>query len=152
MSYRDFLAGDPIDLGDGLTVATAALNHPGGATGYRIGHGGHAMAYVTDHEHATDGPSPDLLALVRGADLMIYDATFTPDEYGSRIGWGHSTWAAACDLADRAGVGQVALFHHSPGRDDAELAAIEQAAAMRRPGTFAAREGQVVRLEHTGEA
>ena len=105
---------------------------------------------MTDHEPPPEGPGEELLDLVRGVDLMIHDATYTPAEYPSRVGWGHSTWMAACDLADRAGVGQLALFHHDPARDDLALREIEEAAAARRPGTFAAREGQVLEFSRSG--
>ncbi|MDX7953919.1 MBL fold metallo-hydrolase [Lichenihabitans sp. Uapishka_5] len=146
MDYRDFLAGATLDLGDGITVTTTPLNHPGGATAYRVSHRGASVAYVTDHEQGP-GELPDrLVAFVRDADLMIIDATFTPAEYPGRIGWGHSTWEAGVRLAERAGVGQVALFHHDPAHDDDALDALAAEAAARRPGTFAAREGQVVAL------
>ena len=152
MDYRDFLAGATLDLGDGIMVTTAPLNHPGGATGYRVTHRGASVAYVTDHEHVPGGPSAALLDLVRGADLMIYDSTFTPAEYPARTGWGHSTWEAGAALAEQGGVGRFALFHHDPARDDDALDALANAAAARRPGTFAAREGQVVELaEHSVE-
>ena len=144
IAYHDFQASDRLDLGRGVSVATAPLNHPGGATGYRIDHGGCSVAYVTDHEHTADGPTPALLDLVRDADLMIYDATYTPAEHAVREGWGHSTWEEAIRLADAAAVKTVALFHHDPNRDDTALALIVADAAARRPGTIAAREGLVL--------
>ena len=144
ITYRDFPAGDQLDLGGGVLVQTAALNHPGGATGYRIGYRGCAVAYVTDHEHQPGGPEADLVELVRDADLMIYDSTFTPEEYLNRIGWGHSTWEAGVALAEQGGAKSLALFHHDPARDDEALDHIEREAAGKRPSTFAAREGQVL--------
>ncbi|MCW6510416.1 MBL fold metallo-hydrolase [Lichenifustis flavocetrariae] len=144
ITYRDFPAGDQLDLGGGVLVQTAALNHPGGATGYRIEYHGCAVAYVTDHEHLPGGPDPALVALVRDADLVIYDSTFTPAEYLNRVGWGHSTWEAGIALAERAGAKRLALFHHDPARDDEALDHIEREAAARLPGAFAAREGQVL--------
>jgi phosphoribosyl 1,2-cyclic phosphodiesterase len=145
LSYHDFLAGDPIDLGHGIAVATAPLNHPGGATGYRIGFGGATVAYVTDHEHGTE-PDPGLFALTKNADLVIYDATFTPAEYRERIGWGHSTWEAGIALTKKGGAKRLALFHHEPTRIDTALAALEAEAAAALPGTFAAREGQTITI------
>ena len=146
LTYRDFLAGDSLDLGGGITVGTAYLNHPGGATGYRIEYAGHAVCYLTDHEHVPTGPLPSLIELARDADVLIYDAMYTQAEYDSRIGWGHSTWEEAIRLADAAGARQLVLFHHDPMRDDAALDAIVNAAARARPGTIAAREGLVLDL------
>ena len=146
MDYRDFLAGATIDLGDGIAVRTAPLNHPGGATGYRIEFGGGAVAYLTDHEAGAGEPAPALVELARNADLLIIDATFTPAEYPARVGWGHSTWVDDVRLAELAGVGQLALFHHDPSHDDDALDAVATEARARRPGTFAAREGQVVEV------
>ena len=144
--YQDIVAGMILDLGDGIRVMTAALNHPGGATGYRVEYGGGSVCYFTDHEHRADGPDQALVDLARGADLMIYDATFTDDEYSRRVGWGHSTWSEGIRLAEAAGVASLALFHHLPERDDDALAVIEREAAATRPGTFAAREGMVLDL------
>ncbi len=76
--------------------------------------------------------------------MLIYDASFTEDEYVTRVGWGHSTWQAAVALADTAGVGQLVLFHHEPNHDDATMDTIVRDAAARRPGTIAAMEGMIL--------
>src|SRR5690606_1569120 len=85
--------------------------------------------------------------LARGADVLIYDAQYTPEEYRgetcpSKVGWGHSTFEAACDLAEAAGVGTLALFHHDPRRSDGDVARIEDRARARFAGAVAAREGE----------
>lgn len=140
ISYHDFMAGDRFTL-DEIEVSTAALRHPGGATGYRLAYGGRAICYVTDNEHPPDGPDPALVQLARDVDLLIYDSMYTAAEYPHKIGWGHSTWNEGVRLADAAGVARLALFHHAPDRDDAALETLESEAAASRPGTFAAREG-----------
>ena len=147
LAFRDFRAGDGFDLGDGLALRTAPLNHPGGATAYRVDFAGRAFGYVTDHEAGGAPPAPALVALARGLDLLVVDASYTPDEIAGRRGWGHSTYVDAVALAEAAGVGRLALFHHDPSHDDAAMAAIEAAAASLRPGTFAARDGQRIALE-----
>ena len=141
IAYNDFMAGESFDLGEDIRIETAQLRHPGGATGYRIAFGGRVVCYITDNEHAPDGPDPALVHLARNADLLICDATYTADEYRARVGWGHSNWVECARLADAADVERLALFHHLPERDDAALAAIEEEAAAARPGVFAAREG-----------
>lgn len=140
--YRDVPDTDRLDLGDGITVLTAPLNHPGGATGYRIDYRDCAVAYVSDHEHTPGEPDAALVRLTEGCDLLIYDATYLPQTYSHCHGWGHSTWEEGIRLAERVGAKQLALFHHDPNHDDATLDRVGLEASLRRPGTFVAREGQ----------
>jgi phosphoribosyl 1,2-cyclic phosphodiesterase len=146
VEYRDFRAGDTLEPHPGITIRTRPLNHPDGATGYRIEHGGKAVAYITDTEHRDGGLDANVLELVHGAGLMIYDSTFTDEEYAAHRGWGHSTWQEAVRLADAGRVGTLALFHHDPAHDDDFMDKIAAAAIARRPGTIVAREGMTITL------
>lgn len=146
ISFRDFRCGDVLELHPGLTVATAPLNHPGGAVGYRVEHAGKVVAYVSDTEHPPDRIDENALTLARGADLVIYDATYTDEEYPQKVGWGHSTWTEGVKLAAAAGAKVLALFHHDPSHDDDFLDAVAVAAAAARSGTLVAREGAVLHL------
>lgn len=101
-----------------LRIRPVHLNHPGGATGYRVDSPNGSMIYVSDHEHGKAEIDNRIVEDARGADIMIYDAHFTPEEYPQFIGWGHSTWLEGAKLADRASVGRLLLFHHSPSRTD----------------------------------
>ncbi len=141
VSYHDFVAGDVVRPRPGLELRTAPLNHPQGATAYRMEHAGRSLCYVTDTEHVEGGADPNILKLVANADTMIYDATYTDEEYPRYRGWGHSTWQEALRLADLAGVKRVVLFHHDPGHDDEAMDRIANAAEHARPGTLVAREG-----------
>jgi phosphoribosyl 1,2-cyclic phosphodiesterase len=159
----------PVDLGDvgatltcqtlaegrtfsvgALEVEMARLNHPDPVYAYRVSYGGRSVVFATDTEHYAC-VDPRLARLARGADLLIYDAQYTPEEYAgevgpSRVGWGHSTFAAGAELARLADVGRLALFHHDPGRNDAAVEAIvDRARALFSP-SFAAREGLTVAL------
>jgi len=138
----------PLAVG-ALSVRWAKLNHPGGVLAYRITLGDRAVVYATDTEHYAV-PDPHLVALARGADVLIYDAMYTADEYPQKVGWGHSTWQAGVAVADAAGVDRLVLFHHDPSRDDDAVDAIEAAAAAARPGTVAVREGDAIVLGTTG--
>ena len=102
LSFTDFAAGETLDLGRGLQVRTAPLNHPNGATAYRIDHGGRSVCYVTDTEHVPERPDERILGLVAGADLVIYDSTYTDAEFPARVGWGHSTWQEGLRLVRRS--------------------------------------------------
>lgn len=144
--YRKFAAGDTLEPRPGIRIRTAPLNHPNNATGYRIEHGGRSVCIVTDTEHRRGGPDPRVVELVRGADLMIYDSTYTDAEYERHVGWGHSTWQEACRVADAAGVARTVLFHHDPTHNDLALDAIGAAAEAMRPGTLLAAEGMTLTL------
>jgi len=136
-----------------ISVRTAPLNHPNGVIAYRIECEARSVVYATDTEHYADGRIDDaLVTLARGADVLIYDAQYTHDEYCGknggpvRQGWGHSTWCEGVRVARAAGVGKLVLFHHEPSHDDEQVAAIERAAAAELPGTIAAREGLTIAL------
>lgn len=141
IEFNDFRCGETLRPGPEITIETAPLNHPNRATGYRIAHGGCAIAYLTDTEHVPGAPDKNVLALARDADLMIYDSTYSDEEYPTHAGRGHSTWQEGLRLADAAGAKRVALFHHHPTRDDDALDAIGRAAQQQRPGTLVAAEG-----------
>ena len=139
-----FRAGETLAFDDGVRVATCALRHPGGATGYRFDHGGRRVCYVSDMEHLDSGPDADLVAFCRDADLVIYDAMFTETELPRCRGWGHSTWNAGVLLCRAANARALAAYHHHKAHDDAVLAGIDAELAAALPGSFVAREGQVV--------
>lgn len=142
VTTRELAANDRFTIG-GITITMARLNHPDPVYGFRLEHAGQTIVYATDTEHFAC-VDPTLAKLASGADILIYDAQYTPEEYPSKVGWGHSTWHAGVELARAAAVPQLVLFHHDPGRSDGQLAAIEAAAAAALPGTVAAREGMVL--------
>src|SRR5205085_6048191 len=139
VAVRELAPADRFTIGD-VTITPARLNHPDPVYGFRLEHGGRSIVYATDTEHFAC-VDPTLKRLAAGADILIYDSQYTPEEYPSKVGWGHSTWEAGAELARAAGVPQLVLFHHDPGRTDAQLATIEAAARAALPGTVAAREG-----------
>jgi phosphoribosyl 1,2-cyclic phosphodiesterase len=129
----------------GVHVTASRHNHPGGAYGYRFTEEGKTLVYCTDVEHGDD-IDPAVVELARDADLLIHDGQYTPDELGTKKGWGHSSWAQAVEVAERAGVKRLALFHHDPDHSDEMLLEIEKQSRERFPASFLAREGQVVDL------
>jgi phosphoribosyl 1,2-cyclic phosphodiesterase len=141
MAYEDFAAGETIRLGREVVVRTAALHHPNGATGYRIEYQGVSVCYVTDTEHVPGQVDGNVLELIRDADLVIYDSTYTDDEFPAKIGWGHSTWQEGVRLCRAAGAKRLAIFHHDPDHDDAFMEQVERDAAALWDGAFVAHEG-----------
>ena len=142
---REPRVGERFVVGD-VEVTMAKLNHPDPVFGYRLDYKGASVVYATDTEHFAC-VDPALARLAAGADVLIYDAQYTPEEYPGKVGWGHSTWEAAVALARTAGVRQLVLYHHDPRRSDEAVAAIEARARVAFPGTVAAREGAVVHVE-----
>ncbi len=147
--FLDLPSQQPWEHGP-FRITPLDLPHPDGVTGFRIEAGGRSLVYATDVEHG-EGLRPELIRLAEGADLLIHDAQFYRDEYlgktgFSRVGWGHSPWEDAVEVARLAGVDQLRLFHHDPRRHDAGVDEIEAKAAQIFPRLRAAREGEVVRL------
>lgn len=142
-------SGQAFSVG-GARVKAIKVNHPGGCFAYRIDFEGSSVVYATDTEHYAC-VDPALRALAEGADVLIYDSQYTPEEYRgdagrSRVGWGHSTYVAGAELARSSGVGQYVLFHHDPSRSDAKVAEIEAKAQALFASSVAAREGMKIAL------
>jgi phosphoribosyl 1,2-cyclic phosphodiesterase len=149
--FHQFDEGQLVDLGAGVTVKALSLNHPNGCYGYRVEYEGKAVTYCTDTEHR-DEPDANILELAADADLFVYDAQYTPDEYTGegggppRVGWGHSTYVEGVRLAKMAGAKQLVLFHHDPSHNDATIDDIERRTRELFPNTEAAREGLLVEI------
>jgi phosphoribosyl 1,2-cyclic phosphodiesterase len=141
VEFRDFAPGAVIHPRPGVTLRTTLLNHPGDAIGYRIEYGGRAVAYITDIELAGQPNELALMNLIKDAELVIIDATYTDDELPAHVGWGHSSWQQGVRLVEAAGAGQLCLFHHNPEHDDVFMDNVKVAAEAARPGTLVAREG-----------
>ncbi|MFW5878383.1 MAG: MBL fold metallo-hydrolase [Myxococcota bacterium] len=144
MTMNPVEPGDVVSIDD-VRVSCCRLQHPGGALAFRVDHQGASLVYATDIEHDDDG-NENLVHFARDADLLIYDATYTDEEYPRHLGWGHSTWRAGVEIAAAAGVEQFVLFHHLPERTDQQMAALERAARQAFSGAVAAREGMVIEL------
>ena len=144
VAFKDFTAGEMQSPADGIAIRTAPLNHPNRATGYRVDYDGRSICYITDTEHVEGERDANIVGLVRGADLMIYDSTYSDEEYPRFKGYGHSTWQEGLRLADAAQVKTLAIFHHDPSRDDDRMDRIGALAEAERPGTVVAREGMVL--------
>ncbi len=143
---HDFAAGDELRPYPDVLIKTIHLNHPGGAIGYRVEWDGRAVAILTDVEHTPGVLDPEILALIAGCDLFLYDSTYVEEEMKCYRGFGHSSWQHAILLAQKAGVQQVAFIHHAPCRGDAELLESEKRAKAIMPGAFFARDGQIIDL------
>ena len=140
LTFSDFRAGAEFSLGDGIEVRTAPLRHPNEATAYRIDYRGASVCYVTDTEHTPGRLDENVLGLIDGAGLVIYDCTYTDDEFPSKVGWGHSTWQEGVRLCRAANVHRLAIFHHDPDHDDQFMEHLEDTARQTWEGALVARD------------
>ena len=146
-SNWDIVALGPrgVDIGK-VSVRPFATHHPQGSFGFRIETPGATAVYATDREMG----NRELDAVARdhasNADLLIHDSQYLVEEYPSKEGWGHSTWAEAAAVANAAGVKNLSLFHHDPTRDDS---GVDQMVALARglfTNTTGAREGELITI------
>ncbi len=118
------LSSNPFKVGN-IDISTIPISHPGCGLGYRFSENGHSIAVLTDNElgfvHPNGKLLDDYVAFVTGCNLLIHDAEYTPQDYVSKKGWGHSTFSQVTDLAIRAGIPKVGFVHHNHDRTDAQL-------------------------------
>jgi len=147
LRFYDLFPGDKLELDD-VTIETGTLNHPNLAMGYRITWGDRTVVYATDTEHYPDRLDENLLHLARNAQVLIYDACYTDEEYhdsrAPKIGWGHSTWQEGVKLAQAAGVKKLVVFHHDPNHTDDFLDDVESQIQSVFPNSILAREGMIL--------
>jgi phosphoribosyl 1,2-cyclic phosphodiesterase len=149
LRFHNLEYGDRVNLGD-VTVLTGLLNHPGGAMGYRVSWQDYAVAYITDTEHFGNELDANILELADRADVLIYDSTYTDEEYShpqaSKIGWGHSTWQEGVKIAQAAQVKKLVIFHHDPSHDDDFMDSIGIQSAQAFSQAIVAQEGMQIRV------
>ncbi len=143
IAFRELAEG--VHEFEGVRVVAQFLHHPAMTLGYRIEADGATVVYVCDHEpfsetlwhgHPTSIQAESIVhegdrrhaRFMAGADLVIHDAQYTPEEYPAKKNWGHSTYEYAVALAAASGVRALALTHHDPTHDDAFVAGIEERA------------------------
>ncbi len=150
LTFKPVRSGSKVKVGD-ATVSCRELYHPGGVVSYRVDLGKRSVVYATDFEHGTAADEA-LVEFARGADVLIIDSQYTPDEYAGktgmpRVGWGHSTWREAAAFAERASVKRLVLFHHDPTRTDAAVEEFARLAGRSFSGeVLAARENAVLEV------
>jgi phosphoribosyl 1,2-cyclic phosphodiesterase len=125
------------------TLSAIYVNHPAFALGYRLSVGGHSMVYISDNEpfdrevaksvknldkavvqrylEEKGDPNQRIFDFARGADVLIHDSTYTPEEYVNHVGWGHSHYLFSLKVADEARVKKLVLFHHDQAHTDEKV-------------------------------
>ncbi|MGI9357091.1 MAG: MBL fold metallo-hydrolase [Rhizobiaceae bacterium] len=146
LTYRDFEPRDTLKPVAGVEISTMSLNHHDECIGYRVDFDGRSSCYITDTTHIPGEPDMGIVDMCRDTDLMIYDGTYTDAEFPDFWNFGHSTWEEGVRLAKMAGAKRYVIFHHRPSRTDKALAAIEKDSRKVFKRSWAAREGQVIKL------
>lgn len=145
-TFHQLRPDEDIAIGE-ASLRHIPLPHPQESTAFRVVEHGKSFVFATDTEHAPDHINESLRDLAEGADLLIYDAQYTSEEYNAgKQGWGHSTYAEAVKLARAAKVGRLILYSHDPSHDDEVLRKIEAAAQELFPNTVAAFDGMKIEL------
>jgi len=131
---------------DDVIITTQRLNHPQGCLGYRIECEGKVLVYATDNEPGHPAGDKSVRELAADADVLIYDAQYTPGEMKDRRNWGHSNWQEGVKVAKEVRAKKLILFHHDPDRSDPEVDSILERAADNFDDVLAASEGLAIKL------
>jgi len=138
---------------DGIEIKTAYLNHPQGCLGFRLETKDGVLVYATDNEPGDANFDKAVRKLAEGADILIYDAQYLPEEYEARRrGWGHSHWREAVNVVMESGAKELVLYHHDPEHTDAIVDKVVVEARNYYPKVRAAAEGLEIELSKSLKA
>src|SRR5882762_2832683 len=144
--FMEVAAGETITIGENRVTARE-LNHPQGCLGYRIETSAGTVVYATDNEPGDAKLDASLRELAQGADILINDAQYTPEQLATvRKGWGHSTWLEGVNIAKEVGAKTLVLFHNDPDSTDRMVDGLLRQAREEFDSVFAASEGMVITL------
>jgi len=123
MTYQETCQG-AFTIGS-LTITSIPLSHPNQGMGYRFEEEGKSFVFLTDNELSYRHPGgmafEDYCDFAKGADLLVHDAEYRPEDYPQTRTWGHTVFTDALRLALDAGVSRFGLFHHNQDRTDREV-------------------------------
>jgi phosphoribosyl 1,2-cyclic phosphodiesterase len=123
IEFNAIVPGQVVEVG-GYRVQTIKQYHSHDSYGYRFESGGKSLVYSTDSEHKDDDPEAEqiFIEFFDQADLVIFDTMYSLLEaWTIKQDWGHSSNVVAVDLCSRAGARRVAMFHHEPIHNDADI-------------------------------
>lgn len=113
---------------DDIKIKTKKLMHPGICVGYRVEYQEKSICYITDNElylhdspHFNQNEVDSLIQFIHKSNVLIIDTTYTDQEYLGKINWGHSCVSQVVDLADKAMIETLCLYHHDPSQIDADI-------------------------------
>jgi len=130
------LEGRSETIGD-IEVNYTQANHPGATLCFRIKCCEHDIGYATDNEflqgfcgHPKEvseellKPYQPIVDFFKGCSTLIHEAQYSPEEYATKIGWGHSSIYNVALMADLCGAQEWIITHHDP--DDNDTAVLQK--------------------------
>ncbi len=108
-------------VGNAKIVAHSNPHGPTEVMAFRIEADGKVLVYASDVGYGNGGPPDDTVAAYRGADLLIHDCTFTPEDRAQRMSRGLSSLDDAVEAAVRADAKRLALFHYDQDYSDHDV-------------------------------
>ena len=133
--FHDLVDYRPIQIGN-LHIHYESASHPGATLCFKIESKDRTIGYATDNEflvgyHGHPGeidrrhpilePYIDIVNFYTGCDIVVHEAQYTPDEYLSRTGWGHSSISNASILIKHCKAPEWVVTHHDPANSDEAL-------------------------------
>lgn len=122
-NYHFMNEGQFYKLGSNITACSKAVRHPGGSFSYKFIEDGKTFIFCSDAEFNIDEMEniDSYISYFKGADVLIFDTQYTFEESLNKIDWGHSSASIATDIALKAGIKKLVMFHHDPAYDDEKL-------------------------------
>ena len=137
----------PFELGE-FTVIPFLAAHPDKTISFHITYKDKKLVHLLDNEIAlhTEEGYAQLVEFCRDADLVVFDAAYSPVDYPDKRGWGHSTIEEGFILADDCNCKKMLFAHHSFEYSDQELEIMESVATARGEKFIFARDGMEIFL------
>lgn len=108
-----------------IRIETIPSSHSCGGLGYKFVEDGKTFVFLTDNELGYDHPDGKgfdaYVNFSQNADLLFHDGEYTENEYKRKKGWGHSSIQDALDLALKANVKKLGVFHLNQNRTDDQM-------------------------------
>ena len=134
------LNDEDIIINDNTRVTNSLHAHPNSAFSISILTHEKKITYVTDCEHPKDNLNKNVIDFSKNSDILIHDSHYTPEDLMKHIGWGHSSWKNAIDVAIESNSKKLILFHHSPDYNDNDIKDIEKKAQLDFNDVIAAKQ------------
>jgi ribonuclease BN (tRNA processing enzyme) len=112
----------PFNVG-GLDITPFNACHPDRTMSFHITDGHRTVVHLLDSEVALESPEDynQMMRFCDGADLVVFDAAYSPEDYPTKVGWGHSTVLEGVKLARECRPKRMMFSHFSQDYDDTEL-------------------------------
>ena len=135
------LDGEDLIINSNTQIKYLNHSHPNTATSYRVETGSQSIVYTTDCEHPVKNLNKNVIEIAKNSDMLIHDSHFSNEDLEKFKGWGHSSYGEAIDVANKANVKTLVLFHYNPNYNDDEVSRIEKEAKKIFKNTVASKQG-----------